>query len=328
MKGKKKVSLVYPELVVYFKNKEDADKYSIRSDARVVVKCPTCGHEHVMIVKNLTRRHYNCPVCGSKKSFPERLIMAILDSIGERYTYQLSNKDFSWCENYLYDFYLLDKNIIIETDGPQHKLSEFKFKGAKTIGETKKIDTIKEKLASNNGIKIIRIDFSDGDILKIKEEIKRKLKDIIDVDKIDWIKCVSTASGSTFLKVCDAWNKEKELKTTNDLAKDFKLSRDTILRMIHKGVKLGICEYDTVEEKKRASKIGGEVIKKNRTKPILVYDKNDNFVGEYSGAKQLSKISENIFGIKFDYEGIIYTCNGTQKTHKGYKFKYKNDYNK
>ena len=27
--------------------------------------------------------------------------------------------------------------------------------------------------------------------------------------------------------------------------------------------------------------------------------------------------------IQFDYQGIIYTCNGTQKTHKGYKFKYK-----
>lgn len=29
--------------------------------------------------------------------------------------------------------------------------------------------------------------------------------------------------------------------------------------------------------------------------------------------------------VKFTYIGIAETCNGRQKTHKNYKFKYKND---
>ena len=52
MIGKKKVADYYPELVKFFKNAEEAKNVSIRSDKRVEVKCPDCGHEHVMIVKN------------------------------------------------------------------------------------------------------------------------------------------------------------------------------------------------------------------------------------------------------------------------------------
>lgn len=94
MQNSRLISVLRPELKIYFKNEEDFYKYKICSDARIDVKCPSCGHEHVMIVKNLTRRHYSCPVCKSNKSFPERIMLAILDQLKIKYIYQLNKKNF------------------------------------------------------------------------------------------------------------------------------------------------------------------------------------------------------------------------------------------
>ena len=109
------------------------------------------------------------------------------------------------------------------------------------------------------------------------------------------------------------------------MAKELGITRDLLVRYLHRGNDAGFCVYDGKKEKIRASKKGGNIIKKNRTKKIEVYDINDNFLMEINSAKELVKLSKEKFGVEFTYGGIIYTCNGTQKTHKGFKFKYKQD---
>lgn len=326
MKSDRKVAIYYPELVKFFKNPKEAEECSIRSDKRIWVKCPDCGHEHVMIVKNLTRRHYRCPVCGDSNSFPEKLVLAILDLAGKKYVYHANNKTFPWCKNFIYDFYLPENNVIIETDGPQHSIFGFGFKLSKSVEEIREIDKEKEKLALENGIKkIVRVDFSDRDLSKCKINISTSLYDLIDIEKVSWEKAVAMASHSELRKICSVWEREKNNKNTVEISKELGISRDKLVRFLHRGTEAGFCVYDGESERIRAAKKGGSVIKKTRTKPILVYDLENKFLGEYSGAKYLSEISENVFGVKFDYQGIIYTCTGVQKTHRGYKFKYKND---
>lgn len=326
MKGDRKVADYYPELVRFFKNPEEARKYSIRSDKRILVRCPDCGHEHVMIVKNLTRRHYHCPVCGDRNSFPEKITLALLDATGINYVYHANNKTFSWCGKLTYDFYLPEKNIIIETDGAQHSTTSFGFKGARTLDDEQKNDRTKEKIAIEHGInKIIRIDFSDSDLTACKNNLKNSLSGLINFQNIDWKYIVAKASSSALRMICEKWEKEKATKNTVEIAKELGLSRDKLVNYLHRGTEAGFCYYDGEYERVRAAKKGGSIIKKIRTKKILVYDLEDNFLGEYPGARYLAENSKELFGVKFDYPGIIYTCNGEQKTHRKYKFKYKND---
>jgi len=325
-KGKIKVKDAYPELVKYFKNKKDAETYSIRSDKKILVKCPNCGHEHIMIVKNLTRRHYRCPVCGDGNYFPEKLLLAIFDSLSITYIYQANNKVFNWCKKYRYDFYLPKENAIIEVDGAQHTNSEFKFNGSISLEEQKKIDDDKENLAIENGISsVIRIDFSDRDLQVVKQNISDSLKSIINVNKIDWENCVSLACGSNILEFCKKWENEKDKKNTKEIAKEIGISRDKLVRYLHKGTIAGFCVYDGKREKHRAAKKGGQTIKEKRTRKVEVFSEDNKSLGFFESAKKLVEVSKEIFGVQFTYSGIVYVCNGTNKTHMGYKFKYKYD---
>lgn len=53
------------------------------------------------------------------------------------------------------------------------------------------------------------------------------------------------------------------------------------------------------------------------TKPIVQCDMDGNFVAEYSSARE---------AIGFDYKKISACCNGIRKSHKGYKWFFKKDY--
>lgn len=75
---------------------------------------------------------------------------------------------------YRYDIVVHDKKIIVEYDGELHfKYVEFFHKSKENFRKSKKIDKIKEKLAKQNGWKVIR--FSYMEELSI-ENIKRKLR--------------------------------------------------------------------------------------------------------------------------------------------------------
>lgn len=324
MKSNRAISIYYPELVQFFKNKEDADNIPIRSDKKVWLKCPNCGHEHQMIVKNLTRRHYSCPVCGDGSSFPERMVLSVLEQQKIEYVYQLNKNTFAWCGKYIYDFYLPKENTIIETDGSQHSSKKMGYKNSRTLEEEKRNDLLKERLAYENGIKkVIRIDFSNRDIVVCKKNITDALCNIIKTEDINWKDVVKNASHSVLYEVCMMWEKYKNIKNTVDIAKELNISRDKVVRCLHTGTEIGICYYNGSEERIRAAKKGGSIIAKKRTTPVLVFTLNNNFLGEFKGARYLSDNSEEIFGVKFDYQGIVYTCNGTQKSHRGFIFKYK-----
>lgn len=323
MIGKKKVADCYPELVKFFKNAEDAKNVSIRSDKRIEVKCPDCGHEHVMIVKNLTKRHYNCPVCGNKTSFGERLILSIFDEQNIRYIYQMNNKTFKWVDKYKYDFYLIDYNIILEVNGSQHSKNSLGFKNSRSVTEEQKNDTIKRNNAINNGIEqVIYIDYSDRDILSFKNEISEKLKNYIDISKINWSECIEKASASKLINSIKLWEKYKNIYSTRDIATMLNISSTTLVKYLHIGNDLGYCIYDSKEERLKQNRKNGQKIKDTRTKKINVYTKDNVFLGTYNGAKYLCEHSKELFNTDFRYADIIAVCNNRQHTHRNFKFIY------
>lgn len=132
-------------------------KYS-HKDETVSIKCKKHGafnqspHNHLV--------GSGCPQCASSKG--EQKIIMILDSKG---TYYERQKMFSDCRSpkgrmLRFDFFIPDKNVLVEYDGPQHygHLRIGKYTLKKQEFEVLKIhDKIKDDYTQTKGIMLVRI---------------------------------------------------------------------------------------------------------------------------------------------------------------------------
>lgn len=100
------------------------------------------------MIKNINNNNTWCPYCKNKTE------LKLLNWLKEKQFKIKKQVIFEWAKNKRYDFLLEDYKIIIELDGRQH------FKQVSNWGSpehNKKNDELKNKLANENGYKIIRI---------------------------------------------------------------------------------------------------------------------------------------------------------------------------
>lgn len=110
-------------------------------------------------------RGSGCPIC--KESIGERKIRIFLTNKNIKYTYQ---KKFNNCVNYKtncklsFDFYLLNYNLLIEFDGPQHSIEWFwgdEKQIKHNLKEQQHRDDIKNQFAKDNNINLLRIKYTE-----------------------------------------------------------------------------------------------------------------------------------------------------------------------
>lgn len=151
VEGVNDIATTDPWMISYFQGGiEEARLYTIGSSAEIYFKCPYCNQvkENAIKISSLSaRKKLNC-VCMDYISYPEKFMRNFLSSNNVDYMYQVGKSYFQWCKNYIYDFYIPSKNIIIETHGEQHYTHTF---GKITLEEQKRIDEEKQLLAENNG---------------------------------------------------------------------------------------------------------------------------------------------------------------------------------
>lgn len=144
----------------------------VHSQMKVDIICGKHG-----IFKQLPTGHLSgqgCPVCSESKG--ERTIRNVLEFNNIKYVTQ---KDFDDCrgnkKKLPFDFYLPEKNILIEYNGEQHYMPVKYFGGERTFNRIRKCDKIKLDYAIKNNIKIVIIKYLDFDnienILKNEEII-------------------------------------------------------------------------------------------------------------------------------------------------------------
>lgn len=131
---------------------------------KIKIICPIHGEFEQLPINHLSGK--GCLSCGESKG--EREVRKWLKENCVKY---ISQKKFKKCRNILplpFDFYLPDYNICIEYDGIQHFKPISKFGG--DIGYKTRVynDKIKTNYCKENGIKLIRIKYSDDVILKLK----------------------------------------------------------------------------------------------------------------------------------------------------------------
>lgn len=288
-------------------SEEDAKVYTVGSGKKIEVKCPNCGR--VKKIKPNTiyhRRSISCS-CGDGISYPEKLMESVLIQLGIKYKWQYKT---SWSQNKMYDFYLPDYNIIIETHGEQHY--EESARG-RSLKEEQENDKLKEELAFKNGIEhYIVINCSVSDLEYIKNNILDcELNELFNLSNINWNKCEEYALKNLVKEICDYY-KEYPMISTSDLAKEFNINRSTIIKHLKQGAKLGWCEYDAKEEMRHSGKLRGGY----NSKQVSQFTLENKLIKTYSSTHEAWRQT----GI--NYSNISECCNGRRKTAGGYYWEY------
>jgi len=249
------ISITHPELVKFLVNKNDSLKYTIGERKKLTVKCINCGYEKKMYLYNLIRQGFGCPKCSDGIPYPEKFIFNILEQLlNDNFKVQLSKKDFKWCENYRYDFYIDKINCIIETHGLQHYEEHINgnWNRNKSLKDIQENDKIKEQLAKENGItNYIVLDCRHSELEWIKNSIMNsKLPRLLNFKEkdINWLKCHEHACNSNIKKASDLWN--SGIKSTSQIAYILKVHISTVIRYLKQGTKLEWCDYNPKEEMK------------------------------------------------------------------------------
>lgn len=303
-------------------SEEDAKKYTRSSNQKIDIICPKCGNKKVITVNKTYNRKSIACVCGDGFSYNEKLMHNMLKQLNVNFETQYNPE---YLKPKRSDFYLPDYNLVIETDGGiGHRGGKAYGKSNKTLEELIEIDKWKDSKHLEHGIKTIRINCFESNLEYIKNNIlKSELVDIFDLSKLDLLKCEEFAIKSNIVKeVCDYWNSKEEWETTEIIGSNNSWgikSGKTIRRYLNKGVKLGWCNYNSNEElKKRSVKVG-----KLNGKTVEVF-KNSKSLGVFESCAELSRQSEELFGIKFNTSNIVASCKKA-KLYKGFVFKYKGD---
>lgn len=307
VKGFNDVATTRPDLVKYFKDKNDAYKYGHGMIKRLTFVCPDCGYEKELKLEVLARQGFGCPCCGDGISYPNKFI--------RRFVRQLKVKNIkfeyspNWAGKYFYDCYFEydDCKYIIEVDGQQHfkKSSNFEM----TLEEVKERDIIKNILAEQNGCILIRIDARKSDKSYLSSQIKNsQLSMLFNLDKIDWGLCDKTATNNLAKEVCVYANKILPDKYS-DICLFFDIGEDTIRKYLKQGVQFGWCSNRVVEKLKAP-------------KRVSVYDMNNNFLYIFNGIKKCSDEMSKMYNRKFTTVGISDNCHKLRDNYKGYIFKF------
>ena len=298
-------------------SEEDAKKYSKGSEEKITIVCPDCGKEKkMMIYKIYNYKSIGCS-CGDGKSYPEKFIFNLLEQLDVDFETEYKPK---WIDNKRYDFYVKSNNCIVETHGEQHyKQTSRKGKRVRTLQEEQKNDRYKKETALSNGIKYyIELDCRESNLEWIKNSIlNSELNKLFNLSTIDWQQCAEFANKNIVKEVCNYWNNKKEDETTTNLSELFKVNKNTIINYLKRGNKLGWCDYDSKEETVRASSKSG----KNNSKKVEIF-KNNQSLGIFPSCTELSRQSEELFGVRLLISSISAVCKGERKQYKGFIFKY------
>lgn len=225
--GKNDLATTNPEVLNVLTNPQEAYKHTRGEHIWLNTTCPLCGFQKKMYVINLGLGKYTCNNCSDGISYPEKFLINVFDQLNIEYIYQFSRKYATWCDKYKYDFWLKNKNAIVEVNGLQHYEDNSRSKKE----DVQKNDCIKYNLAMKNNINnYIVIDARKSTKDYIKNSIENsKIASMFDLSKINWEICDLNAYKSYVIYACDRWNEGASVK---QIAKELKLSTTCICRYL------------------------------------------------------------------------------------------------
>ena len=242
------------DLIINSIGKKESKKLCWGSDKKVCIKCPDCGNKHYIRLNSFIYQKFSCPFCSDGTSYPEKVIALLLDSLNIKFKKQLKFDGYK----FLYDFYLIDYNIIIEVHGEQH----YRDSGWKSYKEEHENDMIKYDIAVLNNYEYNKnyfvIDARNSNIEWLRNGVNNCLFfQQFNLNNINWEKIDTKAQKSKKIEVCLYWKEQKEVNkdlTTTIMAEIFKVSDATIRSWLAWGNENELCIYGSKEEYKARTK--------------------------------------------------------------------------
>lgn len=236
VQGINDINTVAPWLGDLLEHKEDGSTIGVGSHEKRRFRCPHCGEltKPIAIYNIFYNKHISCKKCGDGISMPEKIMYGLLEQLCVDFDYQ---RTFKWSNRKIYDFYIKDKNMIIETHGLQHYRTS--ANGSWCAPEDIKTnDEFKKKNALNNGIcYYIEIDCSKSDPLHLIQTYTNTLSEHFDLSNVDFDKIVFESSRSFCVKAGDLWNGGDH--DISSIANKLHLTKQTIKRYLNTLSKIG-----------------------------------------------------------------------------------------
>lgn len=234
------IATLYPALVKYFKNPNDAKLFTYRSSQYIEAKCSECGYEKRVQINNLFVNGFCCPNCSDNISYPNKFSYSLLSQLPVENVQHEYSPD--WIKPRRYDNYFeyQEKSYILEMDGDWHYKDN--HCSGQTAKQSQEIDEYKDKLASKHDIEVIRIDCRKSNSEYISQNIlKSRLAEIFDLSNIDWVLCDKNSQHTIVKQVCEYFNKTN--KSVEEIGQDFSLHTTTVKRYIRIGYNHHWCNY-------------------------------------------------------------------------------------
>ena len=251
--GKTDLWTTNPEVAKMLKNKEDGYKYAAYSNKAVEFVCNNCGQGvGKKIIASVTQRGLGCQFCGRGRSYPNKFMYNLLKSLDVAFEME---KRFDWCifpsydKSYMsfgiYDFVVEEKKLILEMDGGLGHGHYVIKTGYYSLEDTIYRDEIKDKLAIENGYKVIRINCdylqSNNRFQTCKVAVENSdFAKIYSLNNIDWSLIDKQAQGSILLDICELYNQGCSSGEISEIL-DYDLS--SVIDYLHKGHELSLCNF-------------------------------------------------------------------------------------
>lgn len=256
VEGINDIPTIAPWMIDYFQNGyEEAKKYTYGSGVRKFFKCPHCGkiRNKLISIDRLYKTHSIGCTCGDGRSYPEKIMSNLLETINVDFIYQFSPK---WLRGYngssrpaMFDFCVPSKKIIIEMDGMIGHGNYVMKNSISTIEDTMKKDKWKDEQAKKNGYNVIRIDSMFSNIDYIKNNImKSNISLYFDLSNVDWDMIDRLSTKNLIKEICLYFDKNNNL-TQKEIAKKYKITPQTVRKYLLIGSKFGWCKYNIKQRK-------------------------------------------------------------------------------
>lgn len=303
LNGYNDIPTTEPWMVKYFQGGYDeAKNYTYNSAKTIYPICPDCGRvkNRKIKIKDIYKYHSIGCICGNGISYPEKVMISVLNQLNINYIRQYSRSYAEWCKNYKYDFYLIDDDSIIEVNGEQHykDTTWISYDDQHDIDVDKKYNAI----PNING-EYIELDcrISDVDYIKYSMENNKSINRILDLSNVDWVDVNEFSTKNLVKEICEYYEHNKDKMTMKDIATYFKINRNTLTSYLKRGNELNWCNH-TIICKKR----------------VMCVETNEIFESVADCEKALSKR----YPFKFSSAHISSVCNKKRLSHRGMHFKY------
>ena len=253
-----------PDVEEWMHNKEDAYKYSMSSKEKILWDCPDCKNTFEERICNVNSNRLSCPFCSDGISYPNKFMYNSLYQIKDDLDFLEREYNPDWCKFEFngnkrcgkYDVYfgINGQRYIVEMDGGLGHGNKAHTNSLLSQDELLQIDLIKDKLAEEHGIKVIRIDCNyktdDRYAYILNNVLNSNLKDIIDLSKIDFDLSNKNSINSLIVKAGELWNHGF---TAGQIRKELKIGEGTVTSYLKTASEIGVCDY-SVEKSKARSK--------------------------------------------------------------------------